>query len=66
LRVLATYLYGAAHGFVAFEYVNPVAAGGLVEGAAGDDDALRGLSQLQVNVVGLSGADIVGAGAGEG
>ena len=39
--------------------VNPLAACLLVEGAAGDDDLIHGLPELKVEVICLTGPDIV-------
>ena len=66
LRVLATDDDGAFFSAVGVgEDVYPLAAGVLVEAAAGDEDRLFALAQLQVEVVGLSGADVVGNGVAE-
>ena len=62
MRVLAADADFALDGLVAVfvHDVDPLAAGLLVEGAAGDDDGLFGLAELEVEVVGLAGADVVG------
>ena len=67
LRVLASDADLAAVGFLAVfvEDENPVASCHLEEGAFRDEDALGGFAQLEVDVVGLSAADVFGAGAFE-
>ena len=46
---------------VLVEDENPVAARYLEERAFGDEDALGGFAQLEVDVVGLSASDVFGA-----
>ena len=67
LRVLATDLDFAAICFLAVFVKNedPAAACALEECSARDDDAFCRLSKFQINVIGLSTADIIGAFAGE-
>src|SRR5699024_4795343 len=61
LRVLATDLDLAAICFLAVLVKNeyPTATCALEEGSARDDDAFCRLSEFQVNVIGLSTADII-------
>ena len=63
LRVLPAYANVAAIGFLSalVEHEDPLAARGLEEGAARNDDGLLGLAQLQVDVVGLACADVLRA-----
>ena len=63
LGILAAYADVAAIGLAAVsrEHKNPLAACGLEEGAAGDDDGLFGMTQFEVDVVGLTRADVLRA-----
>ena len=63
LRVLAAYADGATIGFVAIrgEYEDPLAASSLEERAARDDDGLLRLPQFEVDVIGLTCADVLWA-----
>ena len=67
LGILAAYADLSAVGLLALlvQYKDPTASGDAVEGALGDDDGLFGLAQLQVHVETLSGAQVIGAFAGE-
>ena len=61
LRILSADADVAAVGVVAtlVEHEDPLSAGGLEECAARNDDCLFGLSEFEVDVIGLSCADIL-------
>ena len=62
LRVLPPNLDVAARGLAAIgrEHINPLAARLLVESATRDELRLHGLAELQVEVIGLAAADVLG------
>ena len=45
---------------IGIDNIHPLAAGCLVEGAARNDNGLFGLAELDIQVVGLAGADVLG------
>ena len=66
LRVLTTYANRTAIGFAAIgrEHEDPLAACGLEECAARDDDGLLRLTQFEADVIGLACADVLRASLG--